>query len=142
MLKINSKQIKDLNKLQKEQIKILTKFVQIGSLVFLIDYILFQVFVNFLNIIFSRILSYTFCTWIAWNFNRIYTFSNKTGTFINYYFVALAAGIQNVTISNGLMILLGSDYIKSFLFIGIGSIYGLIFNYIFQSKITFKNFKL
>jgi hypothetical protein len=54
---------------------------------------------------------------------------------------ASVAGIQNITISNLLISSFGGNHIKALIFIGVGSIYGLGFNFLFQSKITFRHKK-
>ncbi len=126
-------------KFNEETFSVFIKFVIVGFLVFLIDYIFYQCSVVFLKPLTSRFFSYSFATWIAWFLNRQYSFSNKSGTFFSYYLGASVAGIQNITISNLFISSFGDDYIKSFIFIGIGCLYGLGFNFVFQSKITFRH---
>ena len=117
------------------------KFATIGILVFLIDYILYQCFIVFFKPLASRFFSYSYASWIAWYLNRQYSFSNKVGTFFSYYLGASVAGVQNIAISNILMATFGADDIKPFIFIGMGCAYGLGFNFIIQSKITFRRNK-
>ena len=125
-------------KLNGEKSKTLKRFVIVGSFVFLIDYFLYEIYAAFFNTAISRFFSYSCSTWIAWRLNSKYTFSSKSGTFINYYLGALTAGVQNILISNWLEFFFGGGYLKTFLFIAIGSIYGLFFNFTFQRRITFK----
>jgi putative flippase GtrA len=128
-----------LIKLNEETLNSFIKFAIIGFLVFLIDYIFYQCFAVFFRPLTSRFFSYSFATWIAWFLNHQYTFSNKSGTFFSYYLGASVAGIQNIVISNLLISSFGDDHIKSFIFIGMGCLYGLGFNFAFQSKITFRH---
>jgi len=128
-----------LIKFNKENLNSFIKFAIIGFLVFLIDYIFYQCFVVFFKPLTARFFSYSFATWIAWYLNRQYSFSNKSGTFFSYYVGASIAGFQNIAISNILISSFGSDHIRSFIFIGMGCLYGLGFNFIFQSKITFRH---
>ena len=126
-------------KFNEETFNVFIKFAIVGFLVFLIDYIFYQCFVVFLKPLTSRFFSYSFATWIAWYLNRQYSFSNISGTFLSYYLGASVAGIQNIAISNLLISSFGGNYTKSLIFIGIGCIYGLGFNFLFQSKITFRH---
>jgi putative flippase GtrA len=121
----------------KEAFNIFIKFVIVGFFVFLIDYIFYECFFVFFKSLESRFFSYSFATLIAWYLNRRYSFSNKSGTFFSYYLGASIAGIQNIAISNILISSFGGDHFKPLIFIGMGCIYGLGFNFIFQSKITF-----
>ncbi len=126
-------------KLNQETLNSFIKFAIIGFLVFFIDFIFYQCFAVFFRPLTSRFFSYSFATWIAWYLNRQYSFSNISGTFLSYYLGASVAGIQNIAISNLLISSFGGNYIKSLIFIGIGCIYGLGFNFLFQSKITFRH---
>jgi putative flippase GtrA len=128
-----------LIKLNQETLNSFIKFAIIGFLVFFIDFIFYQCFAVFFRPLTSRFFSYSFATWIAWYLNRQYSFSNISGTFLSYYLGASVAGIQNIAISNLLISSFGGNYIKSLIFIGIGCIYGLGFNFLFQSKITFRH---
>jgi hypothetical protein len=127
--------------LDKKIINMFLKFLIIGSLVFLLDYLIYQSLIFFFSLFVARFLSYSFATWVAWRLNSKYNFANRSGTFLNYYVGASLAGIQNVLISSALMHTYGSGYMMSFLFIGLGSIYGLFFNFFMQLKITYKNYK-
>jgi putative flippase GtrA len=112
--------------------KVFLKFSLIGSLVFFIDYFICLLLQNFIVFSISRILSYFIATFFAWKFNSIVTFKKKS-SFLIYLMGSIIAGIQNIFISLILFNVLDNQFIS----IGIGCLYGLFFNYLFQKEVTF-----
>lgn len=114
-------------------------FSFIGCIIFFIDLAFFIIFNKYFNFTFSRFLSYSFATYFAYLLNKKFTFKKLNSSFIFYYLGTLTAGIQNIFIS----LILTNNYLSlkiNFSFaIAVGCLYGLIFNFIFQNKITFKN---
>ena len=113
--------------------KIFLKFTVIGALVFIIDYLICLSLKNFVPFSTSRILSYFLATFFAWQLNSFLTFNEKSSFFM-YLSVTIIAGIQNIFISLLIFKVLDNQFIS----IGLGCLYGLFFNYLFQKKITFK----
>lgn len=115
------------------QTSVFIKFLIIGSLIFIFDYIFFIALSFFFeNFFLCRFLSYSISTFIAWKLNTKFTFLRQ-GSFKNYYCGSSIAGIQNIIIS-----FLLSYYVTYLLAIAFGCLYGLFFNFIYQKKITFK----
>ena len=113
-------------------------FLIVGEIVFLLDYLLYQLVNILCNPFNSRLISYSISTWFAWYMNGRYSFPDAEGGFIKYFFGASVAGIQNVLISVYLIHLLGHSFILDLISIGFGCAYGLLFNFIFQSLVTFR----
>jgi putative flippase GtrA len=114
------------------------RFVQIGFLVLIIDYSIYTILNIYLDFLFSRLISYIISTYVAWILNSNFTFQQKKGSPQKYFFYSFAAGFQNIILSSILSFLFGRNHYLDLFFVSIGSFYGLIFNYYFQSQ---KNFK-
>jgi len=106
---------------------------------FFIDLAFFIIINKYFSFTFSRFISYSFATYFAYLLNKKFTFKKLNSSFILYYLGTLTAGIQNIFISW----ILTNKYLPletSFTFaIATGCLYGLIFNFIFQKRITFRN---
>lgn len=117
-------------------------FSLIGILIFIIDTNLYKIINNFLDSsLIARLLSYSIATWFAWVLNKKFTFKVKNSKFYSYYLGASIAGIQNILISFIMLIYLGDGNFNIYLSIGMGCLYGLLFNFIYQSKLTFGKYK-
>jgi putative flippase GtrA len=119
-------------------LKSFRSFLIVGAIVFLFDYILYQLLIEYLSSLNSRFISYTISTWCAWFLNLRFSFGRIKGSFVKYFFGASIAGIQNVLLSIYFVKLFGHSYTFDFISIGIGCAYGLFFNFMFQSMITFR----
>ena len=113
-------------------------FLIVGGIVFLLDYSLYQFLTILCNPFNSRLISYSISTWFAWYMNGRYSFPDAEGSFMRYFFGASIAGVQNVFISVYLIFLFGHSFLLDFISIGVGCAYGLFFNFIFQSLVTFR----
>lgn len=113
-------------------------FLIVGGIVFLLDYLFYQLVSILCNPFNSRLFSYSISTWFAWYMNGRYSFPNARGSFIKYFSGASIAGIQNILISVYLIHLFGHSFVLDLIFIGLGCAYGLFFNFIFQSLVTFR----
>lgn len=127
-----------------EQIKInlFYKFALVGSFIFFIDYLLFQISILFFNSLISRTFSYSVSTYLAWLINCKFTFTKRIGSLKSYFFGALFSGTQNVLLSIYLIKTFSDKgYMQNFICIGAGCVYGLFINFIFQAMITFRKNK-
>jgi putative flippase GtrA len=115
------------------------KFAFIGCFIFIIDMIFFYFLNLFFEFLLSRFISYSFATYVAYELNKKITFEKNKSSFILYYIGTSIAGIQNIFISFFLVKGTFIPQINEFYAIGIGCIYGLFFNFLFQKKITFKH---
>lgn len=113
-------------------------FLIVGAMVFLLDYSLYQLVSILFNPFNSRLISYSISTWFAWYMNGRYSFPGAEGSFMKYFVGASIAGIQNVLISVCMIHLFGQSFIFDLISIGFGCAYGLFFNFIFQSLVTFR----
>jgi putative flippase GtrA len=118
------------------------RFSLIGIVIFIIDANLYKLIINVLDSsLVARLISYSIATWFAWTLNKKYTFKVKNSKFYNYFLGASIAGIQNILISYFILRFLGNGNFIIYLSIGIGCLYGLLFNFIYQSKLTFAKYK-
>ncbi len=118
-------------------LKTLKFFLIIGLMVFLLDYVLYQIATTFFTPFNARLISYSISTWFAWRMNGRYSFPDVKGGFVKYFIGASAAGIQNIFLSIYLIHLMGSSFAIDLISIGFACVYGLFFNFLFQSLITF-----
>ncbi len=117
-------------------------FFVVGSLGFVIDYLVFSHLSSFFGFFESRTFSFIVSTAFCWLMNRRLSFGAPISKKItvegfSYYVVTLMAAVMNISLSFYIVNRVGNDYVL--IGIAIGCLIGAIFNFWALQKIVYKN---
>lgn len=117
-------------------------FFVVGTVGFVVDYVIFIYLCNKVGFLKARVSSFAISTAVCWLLNRRFTFdspvSNKIAVEgIGYYLVAIIAAMMNITVSLYIFNKFGGSYALAG--IATGCLLGAIFNFWALQKLVYKN---
>jgi Predicted membrane protein len=129
----------------KKRIVEIFLFAIAGGLGFIVDSILLYIFLDFLGLYFSRVVSFLGAVIVTWLFNRFFTFKSCSsghsllGEFLKYLSLMGVGGVINIV--SYMVCIRAFVLVSSYPVIGvaIGSIMGMFFNYATSKIFLFKN---
>jgi len=123
--------------------KQLILFSIVGGVGFIADSAMLYAIKNHLGLYFSRLISFSFAVLITWYLNRTITFNkhkddNIFSNFAKYYMAMLVGGTVNILSYYLTIRVIPIAYAHPIIAIAIGSIAGLLFNYLLSKRYIFK----
>lgn len=123
----------------------IVKFSVVGGVGFIVDAAVMYALKVFVGIYFAKMISFFCAVFVTWLLNRIFTFKGKTSglnnrdEFSRYLLLMLLGGTINYAAFY--LSITFSPFIYTYPIFGvaIGSLTGMIFNYITSSRLIYKN---
>lgn len=121
------------------------KFSIVGCIGFIVDAATMYALKLFLSIYFAKMISFFCAVFVTWLLNRIFTFKEKTSglnsrnEFGRYFLLMLFGGVINYMAFYLSVTFIPFIYTYPVFGVAIGSLAGMIFNYVTSSRLIYKN---
>lgn len=123
----------------------IVKFSIVGCIGFIVDAVTMYALKIFLSIYFAKMISFFCAVFVTWLLNRIFTFKEKASGLNNrnefgrYFLLMLLGGVINYTAFYLSVTSIPFIYTYPVFGVAIGSLTGMVFNYITSSRLIYKN---
>ena len=127
----------------KNKKKELIKYIFVGLLTVLIDFLIYKFLIKFIVVYLAKAISFLSGTFFSYQLNRTWTFKSgktKLSQFIKYLIIHITSLIINVVLNSLLLNTFSKNYFLSYeVSFLIATLASAIYNFLFIKKFIFSN---